>query len=356
MIVEPDGNYTSSNGSLHNPPPDLRDAFRINQYLKIPSDGWTVSEFGYSCLRRTDQFGRKYLLPGLYLEDGPKPSKKFHGYKPEFRKNSIETYLSTHLERIVAQRVLAEREMTTLVHDLRHLSTAIYHSAEQAERAFRENDRSELAEGLKTIIATQTMLKARINYLDYVSGVDRFEKSEKIPVYSRVDKVVRCFNAAALDKNVSIKLSGQSFRFTQGPNILDIAPYAIIDNAIKYSPRNSDIFVRVNDVESDTVVSIKSIGPLLSEHETEKIFERGFRGQVASQVQPAGTGLGLSVAKEIIAQFSGEISAKGTGEIRNFDGNRYHEIEFRFSVPSSGEDKHRKQRAALGRSRKRLPA
>jgi signal transduction histidine kinase len=349
IIVEPDGSYNSTEGSLHNPPPDLRDVFRINQYAKIPSDGWTVSEFGYLCLRRTDQLGRKYLLPGLYLEDGPKPSKKFHGYKPGFRKEDIETYLNTHLERIVEQRVLAEQEMTTLVHDLRHLSTAIYHSAEQADRAFRESDRSELAECLKTIVATQTMLKARINYLDYVSGVDRFEIDERVPVYSRVDKVVRCFDAAARNKNIFLRLSGQSFRLAQGPNILEIVPYTIIDNAIKYSPRNSEISVRVYDVEGDTVVSITSLGPLLPEHETEKIFERGFRGQVASQIQTAGTGIGLSVAKDIVTQFSGKISARGAGDIQEFDGNRYHEIEFRFSVPSSGEDTSRKQRATLGR-------
>ncbi|MCP4384889.1 MAG: HAMP domain-containing histidine kinase [Hyphomicrobiales bacterium] len=350
IVVEQDGSYSLADGSLHNPPPELRDRYRVNQYLAIKKEGWSVSEFGYLCLKKTDKFGRKYLFPGHILEDGPKPTKKFLGYKAQFSKQQIEYYVQAHLERNDKLRTEAEQELTTLVHDLRHLSTAIYHSAEQAGRAFRENDRSELSDGLKTIVATQTMLKARTDYLDYVSGVDSFETLEKIPVYSRVDKVVKCFKAAARDKNINLKLHGESFRLTRGPNILDIVPYTLIDNAIKYSPPHNDIQVQVYDIENKTIVSVSSIGPVLEESEDERIFDRGFRGRNASLVRSAGTGIGLSVAKEIIEEFSGEISVQGSGTVRAVDGIDYHEVEFKFMVPSSGEDKSRRQRSGRGRS------
>jgi signal transduction histidine kinase len=196
------------------------------------------------------------------LVDGPKPRKIFYGHKKQFRKQDLEKYLTAHLDRNAYQRSRAEQELTTLIHDLRHLSSAIYHSAEQANRALRNNERNDLADGLTTIIATQTMLKVRIDYLDYVGGIDRFEINEQIPVYSRVDKVVRCFKASAVDKNVNLILSGKSFRFSRGPNILDIVPYTLVDNAIKYSPPNCDIRVEVHDLEDKTVVSVSSIGPM----------------------------------------------------------------------------------------------
>lgn len=341
IVVEQDGAVTSSQGTLFKLPPELCDQFRLQQYQGVRSDGWAVSEFGYLLLRKTDEAGRSYILPGLYLEDGPKPLKKFHGYKAANTKAMIEEYLKQHISRSNRQKSLAEESTTALIHDLRHLSTAIYHSAEQAERARTSRDNAELADSLKTIVATQTMLKARIDYLDYTTGVDRFEALEQIPVYSRVDKVVRCFRAAARDKSVEIALSGQSFRFTKGPNILDIVPYVLIDNAIKYSPPACEVAVRVYDLDDKTVVSISSLGPAVANAELKKIFEVGFRGQNAKAVRPSGTGIGLSVAKEIIQKFSGDLKIDQTDEVFERDGVKYLDTTFTFSVPSSGEDKYR---------------
>lgn len=345
LVQDVDGTFTVSQGSLFKLPPELCDKFRLEQYKSIQNDGWHISEFGYLLYRKTDDAGRVYVLPGLYLEDGPKPKKRFHGYKASNTKTMIEEYLKQHMSRSREQRLLAEESITALVHDLRHLSSAIYHSAEQAERARSNRDNAELADSLKTIVATQTMLKARIDYLDYTTGVDRFEAIEKIPVYSRVDKVVRCFRATAKDKNVDIDLSGQSYRFTKGPNILDIVPYTLIDNAIKYSPPSCKVCVEIYDLDEKTIVSISSIGPIVRAGEHEKIFEVGFRGKTASTLRPSGTGIGLSVAKEIVEKFSGEISIKQEGDVFKRDGIDFLPTTFTFSVPSSGEDKFRMKRS-----------
>jgi len=333
--------FTVSQGSLFKLPPELCDHYRVDRYKSIEPDGWHTSEFGYLLYRKTDDMGRVYILPGLYLEDAPKPKKIFYGYKASNTKIMIEEYLKQHMSRSREQRLLAEESTTALVHDLRHLSSAIYHSAEQAERARSNRNNAELADSLKTIVATQTMLKARIDYLDYTTGSDRFEAVEKIPVFSRVDKVVRCFRAAAKDKSVDIHLSGQSYRFTKGPNILDIVPYTLIDNAIKYTPPNNKVDVGVYDLDGKTVVSISSIGPVVLSGEHDKIFEAGFRGKTASTLRPSGTGIGLSVAKEIVEKFSGEISIRQEGDVIKNSGIDFLTTTFTFSVPSSGEDKYR---------------
>lgn len=345
IIVELDGTCNISQGSLFKLPPELCDRFRIQRYKLVTQDGWSVSEFGYLLLRKTDDLGRIYILPGLYLHDGPKPTKKFYGYKANNTKEMVEEYFHSHISYSREQRLIAEESITALVHDLRHLSSAIYHSAEQAERAHANGNNVELSDSLRTIIATQTMLKARIDYLDYTTGVDRFETLEKIPVYSRVDKVVRCFRAAARDKFISIELSGESYRFTKGPNILDIVPYTLIDNAIKYSPAHSRVGVSVYDTDEKTIVSISSIGPAIHADERDKIFESGFRGKSAVTLRPAGTGIGLSVAKEIIQKFSGAISINQSGEPFERNGIKYQATEFTFSVPSSGRDKSRMDRS-----------
>ena len=299
----------------------------------IPSDGWTISEFGYMCLRRTDKFGRTYILPGLYLVDGPRPTKIFHGYKPEYKKDQIEVYLKNHFENSIMQRSQAEQEMTTLVHDLRHLSTAIYHSAEQAIQAVESKNYSEQIEGLITIINTHKMLKSRIDYVDYGNGVERFEDVE-IPVFECVKEVVRCFKATAEVENMELQLSGTSDRIAKGPNFLHLIPYTLIDNAIKYSTKSKKVRIRVKDVDNKTIIIIASSGLVIEESETKRVFKRGFRGQYASTLLPTGTGLGLSHAKEIVDKFSGKISVRCVGQLRDLDGIKYRDNIFRVWVPT----------------------
>jgi hypothetical protein len=212
IILRPQGNYEVHNGTLFSLPAELCDKFRIQQYLKISTLGWTRSEFGYMALVKLDDQGNKYIIPGLYLEDCSPPHKKIYGYKPQLTKKQVEQYLDHHFERLVDIRNSSEGELTALVHDLRHLSSSIYHSALEAEVAAKGKNWQNSQELIRTIIASQTMLKVRIDYLDFSNSVDRFDESEKIPVYSRVDKVIRCFRADARHKKININIVGRSYR------------------------------------------------------------------------------------------------------------------------------------------------
>lgn len=352
IIVSPQGEPKFHDGTIFKLPPELCDQFRIQQYLKIDKVGWSKSEFGYMTLVQVDGQGTKYIIPGLYLEDGEQPSKKFHGYKPLISKSQVEQYLKHHFERLSNVREASEGELTALVHDLRHLSSSIYHSAIEAERAAKANSLQETRDLIKTIIASQTMFKVRIDYLDFSNSVDRFDEIEKIPVYSRVDKVIRCFKADARHKKIEINLSGNSYRLAEGPNILDIVPYTLIENAIKYSPENSEITVRVQDTDAETEVAVTSIGPIFAVGEEARIFERGFRGRNAKNLRQNGTGLGLSVASEVIATFSGSLRVEQSNEDRLIGGVPYASTTFHFSLPTAGEDRARKQKYEMLKRRR----
>jgi len=349
IVISDDKERVVSEGSLITLPPELKDNFRIEKYSKIVDHGWTTTEFGYAAYVRVDDDGNRYILPGLYLTDYSAPKKKFHGYKPILSKQQVESYLEQHLGTMTAIQVRYDTELTMLVHDLRHLSSSIYHSAIEAETAHKDGNRRLVFDNINTVIATQTMLKVRIDYLDFANKTDRFDDLEKIPVYSRVDKVVRCFRASAASKRIDIVLSGESYRLAEGPNILDIVPYTLIDNAIKYSPPGEPIYVNVQDTDTETTVSIISIGPKIEDAERERIFSRGFRGRHAIQYRNSGTGLGLSIAKEIISIFSGQISVASTATTDITQNIEFEEIRFSFVVPTAGEDAFRKQKSSWRR-------
>lgn len=342
LFIDLRGAVDFREGALFSLPPELVDPFRRERYRELKGPGWHRSEYGYDAFVQDDDLGNRYILPGLYLIDGSVPTKKFPNYKPAFTKAQIERYLTQHISREADIRKESELELTALVHDLRHLSTSIYHSAVEARKAVQQSDRSQSIENIETVIASQTMLRVRIDYLDFANSVDRFVDEEEIPVYSRVDKVIRCFRASARHKAIDLRLNGESYRLAKGPNILDIVPYTLIENAIKYAPKNTTVNVNVTDAEGETIVSVKSLGPSLNEQEFQPIFRRGFRGANAAKYRSGGTGLGLAVASSVVDIFGGKIGVQQGAPELTLSDISFSQIDFTFSVPTSGEDEQRR--------------
>jgi PAS domain S-box-containing protein len=92
----------------------------------------------------------------------------------------------------------------------------------------------------------------------------------------------------------------------------------ILNNAIRYSPVNSQIIINVIQGNGFVEFSIKDSGPGISEENSKKIFDKFV--QVGDK-KSAGTGLGLAIAKEFVQSQKGDIrveSKVGEGSIFTF--------------------------------------
>ncbi|MBA2562109.1 MAG: PAS domain-containing sensor histidine kinase, partial [Chitinophagaceae bacterium] len=95
-----------------------------------------------------------------------------------------------------------------------------------------------------------------------------------------------------------------------------------IGNAIKYSPNNDIIEVRIRNYGKNKVaVSVKDYGIGINKKDHEKIFERFYRVEGKEEKTFSGFGIGLFIAKSIIERHNGSItieSEKGKGSIFTF--------------------------------------
>lgn len=100
--------------------------------------------------------------------------------------------------------------------------------------------------------------------------------------------------------------------------------YNLIDNAVKFTPKDGTIsFYAVNDREK-TTVAIRNSGEGVSSEEISRIFERFYKVDKSRSYDTKGVGLGLYIVKTIVNMHDGEIFA---------DSKLGEYTEFRFELP-----------------------
>jgi len=89
---------------------------------------------------------------------------------------------------------------------------------------------------------------------------------------------------------------------------LVLALHNLIGNAVKYTPAGGEISVRVNENKGQLSVDVSDTGIGIKDDESELIFERFYRAKDRRISNITGTGLGLSLAREVVRMHGGDIT------------------------------------------------
>ena len=84
----------------------------------------------------------------------------------------------------------------------------------------------------------------------------------------------------------------------------------LIDNAIKYTPEGGEIKINVEEEGDKVYFSVKDSGMGIPKADQERIFERFYRVDKARSRSFGGTGIGLSIVRNIIKQHGSNIQVK----------------------------------------------
>jgi len=114
--------------------------------------------------------------------------------------------------------------------------------------------------------------------------------------------------------NSSSQVLGDPLRVTQ---VLD----NLLNNALRYAPRESTIMVSFEDLEGQIQCSVTDNGPGISPEHLPLIFERFYRVDKSRDRESGGSGLGLAIARALIEAQGGKIwveSDVGVGTTLSF--------------------------------------
>ncbi len=179
----------------------------------------------------------------------------------------------------------------------------------QSELAIRETDPNELRRTLETIAASAERSAHTVSQLLALARTENLRHSvtmDELDLAPLVRAVIADHYSAALDKSIDLGFEGDDLPapIAGHPILLREMIGNLIDNAIRYTPAAGIVTARVSSTASQVVLDIEDDGIGITPADRSLVFERFFRVLGAGA---EGSGLGLSIVREIAGQHSAMI-------------------------------------------------
>ncbi|HLG73072.1 MAG TPA: ATP-binding protein [Chloroflexota bacterium] len=111
---------------------------------------------------------------------------------------------------------------------------------------------------------------------------------------------------------LELTIEGEPAMINVDPDRLEQVLINLVDNAIKYSPREAPVSIRLTSGPDEIQFSVADRGIGIPEDQRERIFERFYRVDNSAARKAKGTGLGLFIVRAIIEAHGGRIWVDST--------------------------------------------
>lgn len=230
----------------------------------------------------------------------------------ETKMSALETKLEKYVTMNQMGRVSLEKEkarVDQLISDISHqtktpVANLLLYS-ELLNESIEEEENKELVKAIHVQAEKLSFLiQALVKTSRLENGVIQTVPEEN-DVKTLLEEVIAQADEKALGKNIAIvSFLGQETAFFD-KKWTGEAVYNIVDNAVKYTQEGGRIEIRTSRYPLFARIDIKDNGIGIAEDEIPKIFGRFYKGSTTQQRE--GVGLGLYLAREIIAGQGGYI-------------------------------------------------
>ena len=134
-------------------------------------------------------------------------------------------------------------------------------------------------------------------------------KPQKLSLQQLINEAVNGVIMKAVEKDIEleVELSEDTFVMVDKKWTLE-ALGNVLENAVKYSPKQTTVILRASSLVTYVLVEIKDEGPGIPTDEQNKIYQRFYRG--SSSTAADGPGVGLYLTRKIIEEQGGTVMVK----------------------------------------------
>ena len=140
-----------------------------------------------------------------------------------------------------------------------------------------------------------------------------------------IEEALHHVNRKSTEHKITVKSSEEFILAKMDAKLIVQVIINIVDNAIKYTPVNSEITIHTEKQDQTVIVAIADNGEGISDDVKKHVFDMFYSGTNKISDSRRSLGLGLSLCKSIINAHGGEISVTD---------NKPHGSVFRFTLPA----------------------
>ncbi|NQU67534.1 MAG: sensor histidine kinase [Candidatus Marinimicrobia bacterium] len=290
-------------------------------YHKISTtNGMHICPYGFSSFANKNTIYTSLLVIGNYNKKKiiDKNSNEF------IPKISIDFLTRCSLVTNTVQRIKSDNKknedyMQFFTHEIRKLNRDIKSQSEHINAiATKEDFISEIDRikyRIQNIFSTSSLLSIKLDAFDFFLNPESITRTKKLmSIYKKFEKTKHCLDIRANQEKKNIILSGQYFGEFEAYQVLEVLPFVVLENALKFAPKESRIDVQFEQQNNNFSIVVTNTGPRVYEEESERIFEQFARGR--SSVGIPGTGIGLYFAKQVCDLHNLNILAQPSQDVR----------------------------------------
>jgi len=222
--------------------------------------------------------------------------------------------LGERLEWMRTRLVEVEQDKNRFLHHISHELktplTAIREGAELMSEGVVGNLNAQQSE-IVAILRDNTLQLQKLieNLLDFNIASSRGSQLhvEHVSLQPLIESVLADHKVAALARQLELEIALQPVEMDGDRAKLQTLIDNLVSNAIKFSPEQGRLRIRLEQQGDQVVIEVADSGPGIPEEERRRVFDAFYQGSSSAIVHVRGTGLGLSIAREYAQAHEGYI-------------------------------------------------
>ncbi|MEO8771032.1 MAG: ATP-binding protein [Ferruginibacter sp.] len=206
---------------------------------------------------------------------------------------------------------------TNITHEFRTPLTVILGMANQVV----DNPKEHLNKGMDMIIRNGESLLRLVNEMLDLSKLETGKMSLQLvqgDIINFLRYIVESFNSLAESQQKQLHFLSQvdSLIIAYDPEKMRQIIANLLSNALKFTPEKGNIYISIheqslpNETGSSLVIKVKDTGIGIPADQLQNIFDRFYQLDNSHTRKMGGTGIGLSLTKELVKLMEGEITVK----------------------------------------------
>ncbi len=212
----------------------------------------------------------------------------------------------------LAEQDLARREfLTNIAHELRTPLMVASGYLQMMQNGVLLGD--QLTVGIEAISRNVQQIVTLVNDILFLQEMDLVLPDFQAVDMNRVARnVLNQYQPKAAQRNVTLRIEPDlNLPPVSGdPKSLERAIMALVDNAIKFSPKGGNVTVRFDQKDDKVFVTVEDHGIGIKEEHLPRIFDRFYHLERQDDDLFGGIGLGLAITRQVIEQHQGKLEVK----------------------------------------------